>query len=61
MHIAHLSVRAGASDRHPDLQWRARQVIHIMPVTGLGHEVEQLVRIAAIDVNDIEIVALALD
>ena len=60
-HIANLSVLAAATARNPDARRRSRQVIHIMPVRWPRLEVQELVRIAAIDVNDIKIGSVALD
>src|SRR5450759_2281207 len=61
LNIADLSVLAAAPDRNTDAQRRPRQVVNIMPVTALGPEIQELVRVAAVDVNYIEVSSLALD
>ena len=59
--VAHLTLDAAASHGHADLQRRSGQVVHVMAVATMRHEIQKPEGVAAVDVYDVEILALALD
>ena len=59
--VAHLAPNAAAAYGHADLQRRSGEVVHVMAVATMRHEVQKPEGVAAVDVYDVEILALALN